>query len=143
MTLTPLGFRIFVKPDPVRLETASGFLLPETSQQPYLSGTVIATGPGGSQMRHHARNRALRDACEVLESTIRTFGPISPLLVARDKITALVGTSDPERDVHVGDRVYFDPFVGRVFRTGEDAETDIVELTEDEISAVDQQGVAA
>lgn len=143
VTLRPLGFRIFVKPDPVATETASGFLIPDASLQPRMSGTVIAVGPGGSAMRFHARNRALRDACEVVESTIRQWGEIAPLQLVRNELSALIGTSDPERDVHVGDRVYFDAFVGRVIRTGEDDDTDVIELTEDEISAIDQQGVAA
>lgn len=143
MKLTPLGFRIFVKPDPVPRQTASGFLIPDASLQPRMSGTVIAVGPGGSQMRFRARNRALRDACEVIESTVRTFGNLAPLLMARDEIAALIGTSDPDREVHIGDRVYFDAFAGRSIRIGEDEDSEVIELTEDEISARETEGVAA
>lgn len=140
MTLRPIGFRVFVQPDPVATDIG-GILIPDASYQPKMSGTVIAVGPGGSQMRHAARTRGLKDACEVVESTIRQLGPLTALTMLRDEIAGLIGTADPEREVHIGDRVYFDAFVGRTIRIGDN---EIVELTEDDISAVDTaQGVAA
>lgn len=143
MTLQPLGHRIFVKPDPVATHTASGFEIPGAIHQPRMSGVVTAMGPGGSALRYRARQRALTDACEILESALRQFGTIAPLLLVRDEVAALLGTSDPERDIHVGDRVFFAHDVGRIIRLGEDASTDVIELTEDEVTAVEAAEVAA
>lgn len=144
MQLRPLGFRVFVKPDPIPTMTDSGFVIPDASTQPRMSGTVIAVGPGGNQMRSQARQRALRDACEIVESAIRQFSRLAALMIVRDEIAALIGTTDPEREVHVGDHVYFDAFAGRIIRLGEDEDSDVIELTEEEISAkADSQGVAA
>jgi len=105
-----------------------------------VSGTVVAVGSGGSLVRYQARQRAIRDCCAVLESTIGTFGHLAPLTQAREDVAAMLGTSDPERDLHVGDRVVFPEDVGLALE--EDGEKYIL-LNEDDVAAVAAEEVAA
>lgn len=140
MPLSPLGHRILVKPDTPPDQSASGLILPQDRDHIPVSGTVVALGPGGNQMRYRTRQRAITDCCEVIESTIRMFGPLSALQIARDEMAALLGTSEPEREVHIGDRVAFG-FASGVTYT-EDGEEYIV-LNEDDVAVLVAEEVAA
>lgn len=131
--MRPVGHRILVKPDPQPDTTDSGIVLPQDHDHVPVSGTVCAMGPGGSQVRYQARQRALRDCCEIIESSIRTFGPLSALMLARDEMAGLIGTSDPVHELHVWDRVVFPAEVG--LTVTEDGETYVI-LNEDDVAAV-------
>lgn len=140
MSLLPTGHRIIVKPDAPPELSASGLILPDDRDHVPVSGTVIAVGPGGSRIRFQARQRALRDAAEILESTISQFGNLAPLMIARDEIGGMIGSRDPEHELRVGDRVVFPAECG--LAVTEDG-ADYVILNEDDVAAVEHAEVAA
>lgn len=131
--MQPTLHRILVKPDLPEAETASGLVLPQDRDHVPVSGTVVALGPGGSLVRYQARQRAIRDCCEVVESTIRTFGNISPLLLVRDELAGLLGTADHEHELRKGDRVVFPAECG--LTVTDDGETYVL-LNEDDVVGV-------
>jgi co-chaperonin GroES (HSP10) len=138
--LRPLGHRILVQPDAQPDTTASGLIIPQDSDHVPVSGTVVALGPGGSQVRYKARQRALQDCCEIIESAIRQWTAIAPLTLVRDEIAGLLGTSDPEREMAIGDRVAYAAEVGLKFT--EDGAEYIV-LNEDDVAVLVAEEVAA
>lgn len=138
--LRPLGHRILVKPDEQPDASESGLILPQDRDHIPVSGTVVELGPGGNQMRYRSRQRAIKDCLEVVESTIRTFGHISALQILRDEMAALLGTSEPEREVHVGDRVAYAAASG--IDITEDGEHYII-LMEDDVAVLVAEEAAA
>lgn len=140
MSLRPIGHRILVKPDAQPDETVSGLILPQDHDHVPVSGTVVAVGPGGSQVRYQARQRAIRDCVEVVESTTRQFGPFAALQILREEVSALLGTSDPTREAQVGDRVAFAQESG--LKMSEDGE-DYIILNEDDVVVMVNEEQAA
>jgi co-chaperonin GroES (HSP10) len=141
MGLQPIGHRILVKPDEQPDETASGLVLPQDRDHIPMSGTVVAIGPGGSAVRFRARQRAIRDCAEVIESVMRRWHAMAPLLLARDEIAGLLGSSDPEHEIAVGDRVAYPVEAGLLLTV--DGESYIV-LNEDDVAVlVREEEVAA
>ena len=140
MSLRPLGHRILVKPDSPPEQSESGLVLPQDRDHIPVSGTVIEVGPGGNQMRYRTRQRAITDCLEVIESAERMWGHLAALQIVRENVAALLGTSEPEREVHVGDRVAFG-FASGVTYT-EDGEEYIV-LNEDDVAVLVADEVAA
>lgn len=138
--MRPLGHRIFVKPDTQPDTSDSGLVLPQDRDHVPVSGTVISVGPGGDQMRFRARQRAIKDCCEAIEGVIQTFGHLSALIVAREHVAALLGTSEPEREIHVGDRVAYPMESG--LRLTEDGEEYII-LNEDDVAVIVEEGERA
>jgi co-chaperonin GroES (HSP10) len=134
--LKPVGHRIAVIPDTQPDTTASGLILPEDRDHVPVSGTVVALGPGGSQIRYRARQRAIRDCCEILESTMRTFGNLACLTLARDEMAGMLASTDPEREMHIGDRVAFAAEAGLTVTM--DGQPYIV-LCEDDVAVLAQE----
>ena len=133
MSLRPIGHRILVKPDVQPDESAAGLILPQDRDHIPTSGTVVEVGPGGNQMRYRSRQRAIKDCLEVLESTERMFSSTASLIIARENIAALLGTSEPEREIAVGDRVAYAAESGlRVTQDGED----YIVLNEDDVAVI-------
>jgi co-chaperonin GroES (HSP10) len=109
-----LGHRVLIKPDAQPAKTDSGLILTEDREFVATSGTVVQVGPGHSKLKYDARQRAIR-AC--LEAIARPHGATNDwfhggIRVATDRVTALLGTCDPNPDVQVGDRVAFDGDTG-------------------------------
>jgi co-chaperonin GroES (HSP10) len=140
MSLIPLGHRILVKPDTPPDQSGSGLILPQDRDHIPNSGTVVAVGPGGNQMRYRTRQRAIGDCVEVVESAERMWGHLAALQIVRENISALLGTSEPEREVHVGDRVAFGSASGVTYT--EDGEEYIV-LNEDDVAVLVAEEAAA
>ena len=46
VNIKPLADRVVIKPDEVMETTKSGIVLPDTSKEKPIEGTVVATGPG-------------------------------------------------------------------------------------------------
>lgn len=141
MSVRPLGHRVLVKPDEQPSESAGGLILPQDHDHVPMSGTVVALGPGGSQVRYRARQAAIKDCCEVLESAIRMFGSTSALLVARDEVAGLLGTTDVEREIRIGDRVAYAAESGLLFT--QDGEQFIILNEDDVVVVVEDAEVAA
>lgn len=133
MSLRPLGHRILVKPDTQPENTDSGLILQTTREYVPMSGTVAELGPGGHQLRYRTRQRAIQDCLEMLESTARMFGPLAALQVARENVSGLLGTTEPEREIQVGDRVAFPREVG--LRLVEDG-VEYVILNEEDVAVL-------
>lgn len=131
--LRPTGHRVLVKPDEAPDTSASGLILPQDRDHVPVSGTVVALGPGGLQVRYQARQRAIRDCCELVESQIRSFGAIAPLTMLRDEMAGMLGSSDPVREIGVGDRVVYPVDVGLTLT--EDGTTYII-LNEDDVAVL-------
>ena len=131
--IRPTQHRILVKPDLPPETSESGLILPQDRDHVPVSGIVAAVGPGGSQVRYQARQRAIRDCAEIIESAITAHGAISPLTLVRDEIGGLLGTSDPTHDLHTGDRVVFPADVGLAIE--EDGQPYVL-LNEDDVAAV-------
>lgn len=138
--LRPTLHRILVQPDEQPEQTDSGIIMPQDRDHVPVSGTIVALGPGGSQARYQVRQRAIRDCCEVIESTIRSFGNIAPLLIVRDEVAGMLGSSDPTREVQVGDRVVFPVEVGQ--KMTQDGVAYIL-LNEDDVAVVVEEAEAA
>lgn len=51
MKIKPLADRVLVKPDPAEEKTAAGLFIPETAKEKPLKGTVVAAGPGTSEVK--------------------------------------------------------------------------------------------
>lgn len=140
MSLRPTAHRILVQPDTPPEETATGLVLPQDRDHVPVSGTVVALGPGGSAIRYKARQRGIKDCLEVVESALRNYPVLTPLLLVRDEIAGLLGSSEPEREVAVGDRVAFAAEVGlKVDVEGQD----YILLNEDDVAVVATEEVAA
>lgn len=140
MSLRPTGHRILVKPDAPPELTTSGLILPQDRDHVPVSGTVVALGPGGSQIRHRTRQRAFRDCLELVESTLRSFGNIAPLTILRDEMSGLIGTSCPEREIAIGDRVAYPVESGLALT--EDG-VDYIILNEDDVAVIVTEEAAA
>lgn len=140
MTPRPTGHRILVLPDEQPDASIGGIVLPQDHDHVPVSGTVVALGPGGSQMRYAARQRAVHDCCEVLESQIQRFGAMAALTLLRDEIAGLIGTSCPEREIQVGDRVAYPDDAG--LKLTEDGQVYIL-LNEDDVAVVITEEAAA
>lgn len=140
MSLRPLGHRILVQPDEQPGQTVGGIILPEDRDHVPVSGTVVALGPGGPQLRYKARQRAIQDCLEIIESAISQWSAIAPLTLVRDEIAGRLGTSDPEREVAVGDRVAYAAEVGLLFQ--EDGH-DYIVVNEDDVAVIAAEEIAA
>lgn len=135
-SLRPLGHRILVKPDAQPDASAAGLILPQDRDHIPVSGTVVELGPGGNQMRYRSRQRAITDCIEIMESAERTWGHIAVLQVVREEISALLGTSEPEREIQVGDRVAYGAESGlKLTQDGED----FIILNEDDVCVLVQE----
>jgi co-chaperonin GroES (HSP10) len=128
-TVRPLGHRVLVQPDPDPVTTTSGFLIPETSAIPKMSGRVIAVG-NGPEREARLRARVLRkvlhmaDACAGLDdfrSALQRY---------------LAAASVPLRVVQVQDRVLFSDSAGYEVVTGEDRQASVLVLAEDDVLAI-------
>ena len=140
MSLHPLGHRILVKPDPQPEQTDSGLVLPQDHDHIAYTGTVVELGPGGSTIRHKARQRAL-DACLAkIEILDKAYGPIFVFGILRKELEALKGTPDTERDVAVGDRVAFPAEAGMDVTV--DGEAYVI-VSEDDVVAIDREEAVA
>lgn len=139
MSLRPTGHHILVKPD-AQPDTSGVIILPQDHDHIPMSGTVVALGPGGSLVRYQARQRAIKDCIEVVESAVRMFTPTAALRVVLEEVAGLIGTSAPEREMQVGDRVAFAAESGLSF--SEDGESYII-LNEDDVVVVVGEEVAA
>lgn len=137
--LRPLGHRILVKPDAQPDESVAGLILPQDRDHVPVSGTVVEVGPGGNQMRYRSRQRAIKDCLEVLESAERMFSSTASLIVARENVAALLGTTEPEREIHVGDRVAYPQESG--LKLTEDGEEFII-LNEDDVAVLVEEAIA-
>jgi chaperonin GroES len=51
MKIKPLADRVLIKPDPAEEKTAAGLFIPETAKEKPLAGTVVAAGPGTSEVK--------------------------------------------------------------------------------------------
>lgn len=117
-----LGHRVLIKPDE-QPASQGGIELPQDREWVATSGTIVQVGPGGSKIRFDARQRAIR-AC--LDAIAREHGSTNDwfhagIKVATERCVALLASSDPVTDVHVGDRVAFSPDHGERMRfDGED-----------------------
>ena len=141
MSLRPLGHRILVKPDAPPEASQSGLILPQDRDHVPVSGTVVELGPGGNQMRYRTRQRAISDCLEVIESACQSYGHWTVLQLVRENVAGLLGTSEPEREIHVGDRVVFG-FAAGITMTDDGEE--YIMLNEDDVGVlVDESEVAA
>lgn len=117
-----LGHRVLIKPDP-QPASQGGIELPQDREWVATSGTIVQVGPGGSKLKYDARQRALRAA---LDAITRAHGSTKEwfhagIQQATQRVTALLGTCDPQPDVQVGERVAFSPDHGeRLSVDGED-----------------------
>lgn len=133
MTLHPIGHRILVQPDEQLDQTDSGLILIENRDHVATSGTVVALGPGGSLVKYQARQRALKDALDILRDCEIEWNYPASLQIARENVARLLGTAHPERDLAVGDRVVFPDDVGH--RTVVDG-TEYLVLNEDDVAVL-------
>src|SRR3990167_1966750 len=131
--MRPLGHRILVRPDDQPTETEGGIVLLENREYVSVSGMVIEVGTGGPQLRYQARQRAITDCAEIVEFALSTWGHIAALALVRDEIAGLIGTVEPTREVHVGDRVVFPAEGG--YRGREDG-VEYMILNEDDVAVV-------
>ena len=51
MNVKPLSDRVLILPNPAEEKTAGGLIIPDTAQEKPLAGTVIAVGPGTSDIK--------------------------------------------------------------------------------------------
>lgn len=51
MKIKPLSDRVLIEPKPAEEKTAGGLFIPETAKEKPLEGTVIAAGPGTSEVK--------------------------------------------------------------------------------------------
>lgn len=51
MNVKPLSDRVLVEPNPAEEKTAGGLYIPDTAKEKPLAGTVIAVGPGTSEIK--------------------------------------------------------------------------------------------
>lgn len=100
-----LGHRVLIRPDEQPSRTDSGLILTEDREWIATSGTVVQVGQGGSLLAYKARQRALKAALACINEADTPYADVFNLL----------GTSDPEPDVQVGDRVAFDADTGLAF----------------------------
>lgn len=140
MPLRPIGHRVLVLPDAQPETSASGIVLPQDRDHVPVSGSIAAMGPGGDRLRFDARQRAIADCLEFIDSAIRSFGTIAPLLVVRAEVAGLQGSAHPERALHVWDRVVYPAEAG--LRVTEDGQ-DYILLNEDDVVAIATEEEAA
>ena len=51
MKVKPLSDRVLIEPNPAEEKTASGLYIPDTAKEKPLAGTVVAVGPGTSEVK--------------------------------------------------------------------------------------------
>jgi chaperonin GroES len=51
MSIKPLADRVLIRPDKAEEKTAAGLFIPETAKEKPLAGTVVAAGPGTSEVK--------------------------------------------------------------------------------------------
>ncbi len=51
MKIQPLSDRVLIEPNPAEEKTASGLYIPDTAKEKPLAGTVVAVGPGTSEVK--------------------------------------------------------------------------------------------
>ena len=51
MNIKPLSDRVLIEPKPAEEKTAGGLFIPESAKEKPLQGTVIAVGPGTSEVK--------------------------------------------------------------------------------------------
>lgn len=51
MKIKPLADRVLIEPKPAEEKTASGLFIPDTAKEKPLEGTVVAVGPGTSEVQ--------------------------------------------------------------------------------------------
>ena len=51
MKIKPLADRVLIEPKPAEEKTASGLFIPDTAKEKPLAGTVVAVGPGTSEVK--------------------------------------------------------------------------------------------
>lgn len=133
MTVRPLGHRILVRPDAQADETESGLILPTNRDHVATSGTVVALGDGGSLLRFQARQQAIKTCLDVIRDAEIEWNYPASLQVVREDVSRLLGTSAPERDLAIGDRVMFPDDVGH--KTVVDG-VEYVVLNEDDVAVI-------
>jgi len=140
MQLIPLGHRVHIRPDKPVTETTGGIILaPAYSQQPPMSGTVIAIGLGPA---HDVRVRAeaIRDCISVVSEMDEQFRHSQATQACLDELGRLLRREPtPVHDVEIGDRVIFPMDVGHEIVFGEKSDQSTVILNEDSILAVCEQ----
>ena len=131
--IRPTSHRILIQPDE-QPERDGLIELPQHLEFVATSGTVIAIGPRGSKVRYEARQRALRDAASAIEQLDFVDGILRSTKAAiLNGVLKLIGTSDPEHELHVGDRVAFDSESGlRITENG----TEYLILNEDDVVVI-------
>lgn len=124
--MRPTGHRILIQPDEQPTHSDLVVLL-EHRDFVSTSGTVVAMGPRGSQIRWEARQRALRQAAAALECTKR--GPYGSNF-AVETVLKLIGSPDSVHEIKIGDRVAYDAESGlRIIKDG----TEYLILNEDDV----------
>ena len=51
MKIKPLSDRVLIEPNPAEEKTAGGLYIPDTAKEKPLAGTVLAAGPGTSEVK--------------------------------------------------------------------------------------------
>ncbi len=51
MKVKPLSDRVLIEPNPAEEKTAGGLFIPDTAKEKPLAGTVVAVGPGTSEVK--------------------------------------------------------------------------------------------
>lgn len=51
MNVKPLSDRVLILPDAAEEKTAGGLIIPDTAKEKPLAGTVVAAGPGTSEVK--------------------------------------------------------------------------------------------
>lgn len=139
MRIRPIGCKIAVRPDRQPAETASGFLIPDMTDIPPMSGIVIAVGNGPASHARLVKTRAtaLRDAIEAVDDVAEQFRHPAALQVACENLARLLrSTPAAEHLVQVGDRVFFPMNAGHEVVLGENTDDAVLILDEDAVLGV-------
>lgn len=56
MKVKPLSDRVLIEPKPAEEKTAGGLYIPDTAKEKPLEGTVVAVGPGTSEVKMEVKN---------------------------------------------------------------------------------------
>lgn len=139
MRIRPIGCKIAIRPDRPPTETASGFLIPDMTDIPPMSGIVIAVGNGPASHARLVKTRAtaLREAIEVVDEASEQFRHPAALQVASENLARLLrSTPAAEHLVSVGDRVLFPMNAGHEVVIGENTEDAVLILDEDAVLGV-------
>lgn len=146
MTIRPIGCKIAVKPDRAPTETASGFLIPDVTDIPPMSGTVIAVGNGPASHSRLVKTRAtaLRDAIDAVDEVSEQFRHPAALQVASENLARLLrSTPAAEHLVKVGDHVIFPMNAGHEVVLGENTDEAVLILDEDAVLGVCERAEVA